>query len=90
MNIKILEETKNRLYFELEGQGHSFCNMLRGELLNDEQVKIATYSIEHPLISHPKFIIETQGKEPRKALADAANRVASMADKLKKEFASLK
>lgn len=86
MEVKIIEEKKNRLSFELKGQGNTFCNLLKDELWNDKHVTIATYTIKHPLIGIPFMIVETDGKKPRQALADAAERIANKVDKLKKEF----
>jgi len=87
MEIKVLENKKNRVVFEIEGEDHSFCNVLKKELLNDEHVKIATYAIEHPLISKPKMILETDGEEEvSKALKEAAKRVGKKAEKFKEEF----
>jgi len=87
MEIKILENKKNRAVFEIVGEDHTFCNALKKELLNDEHVKIATYAIEHPLISQPKMIVETDGEEEvSKALKEAAKRVGKKAEKFKEEF----
>jgi len=86
MEIKVIEEKKNRLSFELKGHGNTFCNLLKDELWNDKHVSIATYTIKHPLIGIPFMIVETDGnKTPRQALAGAAERIANKADKLRKE-----
>ena len=68
MEIKILEEKKNRIVFELPGQSHTLPNALRKELWNDSHVKNAAYAIEHPLIGCPKFVLETDGADPKKTL----------------------
>ena len=87
MEIKILEEKKNRLVIEIKGEGHAFCNALKKELWNDSHVKIAAYKIEHPMIGIPTLIVETDGKEsPKKALAEAAKRLGREADKFKTAF----
>ncbi len=87
MEIKVVEETKNKLIIELKGETHTFCNALKKELWNDSHVKIAGYNIAHPLVGTPKIIVETDGKEtPKKALTEAAKRLGSKAEKFKKEF----
>lgn len=87
MEIKVLEQKKNRIKFELEGEDHSFCNSLKKELLNDNKVKVATYAIAHPLISSPQMIVETDASEDViKALRDAAKRLGKRADKFKSDF----
>jgi DNA-directed RNA polymerase subunit L len=91
MEIKVLESDKKRMVFELKGSDHTFCNALKKELNNDESVNVATYSIEHPLIGIPKFIVETDGKKaPQKAIADAAKRLESLNGKFLTAFKNLK
>ena len=87
MELKILEDKKNKMVFELKGENHTFCNALKSELWNDKHVKIAGYNIAHPLIGIPKFIVETDGKEsPKKALKGAAKRLKDVSDELKNAF----
>ena len=87
MELNILEDKKKRLVFEIKGEDHTFCNVLREELTNDEAVSIAAYNVSHPLIGIPKFIIETNNdKEPRKALKDALSRLHKKNDSLAKQF----
>ncbi len=83
MELTVLEETKTRMVFELKGEDHTFCGVLKDQLNQDKDVKVATYSVDHPLIGCPRFILETSGKEPRKAVTDALG-------KLKKTFAAFK
>lgn len=84
MELVVIEETKTRLVFDLKGEDHTFCNLLKTELNEDKDVKVATYAIEHPLLAVPRFIVETaSGKTPRKAVSDALGR-------MKKTFASFK
>ena len=87
MKIKIIEDKKNKLIFESEGLGHTFCNILKKELWNDSHVKVATYSILHPLVSKPKMIVETDGSgTPKNALLAAVQRLKRVSEKFKKEF----
>ena len=87
MDIKIVEEKGKRLEFEIN-ENVSFLNVLKNELLNDENVKVATYFVKHPLVGKPKMIIEAD--DPRKALNSAVTRLkklnAKFADDVKKEI----
>ena len=84
MEIKILEEKKNRLYFEIPGAGHTLCNALKTELNNDEHVKVATYAVRHPETSNPKMIVETDSdSEPKKAIQSAIQRLKKNNDKFR-------
>ena len=75
MEIHVLEKSAKKMIFTIKGADHTLCNPLKRELYNDPAVKNASYTIDHPLIRVPKFIIETSGKTPDKALIDAAKRL---------------
>lgn len=90
MEIKILEESKNKLVFELPGQSHSFSNALRKELWNDDHVKVAAYTIEHPQVGQPRFVLETDGEDVKKTLKAAAKRVIKALEKVKDEAKKVK
>jgi len=76
METKILEESKDSLKVEIQGEDHTLANALRKELWSDSHVKITGYNIEHPLIGNPVLIVETDGKEePKKALVSAVERL---------------
>ena len=87
MEIKILDDKKNKMIIEVKGADHTLCNVLKTELWNDKHVKIATYSIRHPQISVPQVIVETDGEEsPRNALINAVQKMHKTNEKFKKEF----
>ncbi|MBI3027075.1 DNA-directed RNA polymerase subunit L [Candidatus Woesearchaeota archaeon] len=89
MEVKILDDKKNRLIIEVKDADHTLCNAMKAELLEDKHVKIATYSIKHPQISQPQMIVETDGDEsPRNALINAVQRLQKINAKFKKEFNS--
>lgn len=89
MEFIVLEESKNRLEFQLKDETHTFCNALKEELLNTKGIIIATYKIDHPLVGIPQFLIETKGTEPRKALKSALNSLKKKADEFKKDISKL-
>ena len=75
MEIKVLEKSKTKLGFNLIEEGHALCNSLKKELWNDKEVNVSGYFIEHPSVGMPTFVVESKGKEPIKALEDAAKRL---------------
>jgi len=89
MEINILEESGKRMMFELKGENHSFCNVLKEALWKVKGVEVASYRIEHPLVGVPKFLIETKGIEPREALKKALTEVKKLSKDFKKEVAKL-
>jgi len=90
MEINIIEDKKKRLVFELKGEGHTLCNALREELWNDKSVTVSAYNISHPIIGVPKFIIETDDKDPKKALKDAITRLKKRNSDLSKEVSKVR
>lgn len=84
MEIKILEETKNRIKIEIKDESHTLLNALRDELWNSKDTKVAGYRLEHPLISNPVLVLESEDK-PRNVLLETINRLK----KRNKEFRDL-
>jgi DNA-directed RNA polymerase subunit L len=89
MEINVLEESKKRMVFELKGETHTFCNALKEALWKVPGVDIASYTIEHPLVGIPKFILETKGIEPREALKKAVAELRKKGKEFKKEVGKL-
>ena len=79
MNLKVLQRSKNELRLEIQGEGHTFCNLLQYILLQDKGVEIAGYDVPHPLIFNSILYIRTKRESsPEKALARALTKVGEM------------
>lgn len=89
MEFKVLEESKQKLVFELKGETHTFCNLLKRELQHHKEVKLVSYRIDHPLIGIPRFILETKGIEPRKVLKAALSSLRKNAEEFSREVSKL-
>jgi len=90
MELKVIEKNKKRLVFDLVGADHTFSGALKKELWNDKAVKISAYNIEHPLIGVPRFIVETEDKDPEKALLDAVKRLEKKNESFLEDFKKIK
>jgi len=90
MEIKILEEKKGRLVFNIEGDGSTIANMLKKELWNDEHVKASGFNVEHPLINVPTFVLETDGADPKKTVSAALKRIGKQVEKFRDEAKAIK
>lgn len=85
MELAVLEETKTKMVVELKGEDHTFCNLLKNELWNDDKVHVSTYVMNHPSIGVPRIHLETaSGRAPRDALLDAAKRMGKNVEAFKK------
>lgn len=73
--VNVIENKKHRLVFEIIGEDHTISNLLREELWNDEDVKVAAYKIPHPLKGNPKFIVETKQGSALEAVEKAISRL---------------
>jgi len=86
MEIKVIENKKNTMIVEID-ESPAFCNALKKELYADKHVKAASFNVEHPLVSKPKVIVETDGKEaPSDALKKAASRLKKQSKEMKAAF----
>lgn len=91
MKINVLESTNKKLTFVLEDAEHTFCNALKDELRSNDSVNVASYTISHPLVGKPKFIIETSGSEkPKDALDKAISGLKKKNSAFLKAFQSMK
>ena len=76
MDVVVIEEKKDSLVVDLPGLDHTVCNSLKKELYQDAAVKEATYTISHPLIGTPRFLVHTDGKvAPKTAIKNAIKRL---------------
>ncbi len=91
MNVKILKRTPDEMRLEIEGEGHTFCNVLQKALLEDETVETASYDIPHPLVSNPIVYVKMKEKRkpekrPETALKDAAEKIKNQTKDFRVSF----
>jgi DNA-directed RNA polymerase subunit L len=85
MKINVLKKTENELKIEVEGAGHTLCNLLQRKLLEDENVDMAGYDIPHPLASNPVIYVRTKGGvTPEEALLKAVNKLLEISEEFGK------
>lgn len=81
------EETpKNVMKFEIEGEDHTFANILVDTLQDMKEVKIAQYDVKHPKISSPDIYLETkEKKKPNEVLKKATDQIKETIEELQKQ-----
>ncbi len=79
MRVKVLKKTSEELKLEVEGAGHTLCNLLQKRILEDASVDLAGYDIPHPLASGAIVYIRTKGKaKPEDILKHAIERARDL------------
>jgi DNA-directed RNA polymerase subunit L len=87
MQLKVLKKTSQELKLEIEGEGHTLCNLLESVLLEDDNVEFASYHMPHPLISNTIITIRTNKKlKPEDALKTACEKVLQRGRELNDVF----
>ena len=87
MKAKVLKKTSNELKLEVEGAGHTLCNLLQKRILEDEHVDLAGYDVPHPMASSAVVYVRTKGKaKPEEVLKQAAERARELNKEFAKEF----
>ena len=87
MKVKILKRTSNELKIEVEGIGHTVCNLLQKRLVEDENVALAGYKVPHPLASNPIIYVRTKGDvSPEEALRKTVNKTREINKEFGKEL----
>ncbi len=90
MELRVIEKTDEELRIEIAGEDHTFMNVLKGVLLETENVSAATYDMNpeqsggqtDPVLS----ITTTGGLDPLDALGEAAASVRETTDEFTAAF----
>ncbi len=90
MELRVIEKSEEELRIEIAGEGHTFMNVLKGTLLNSEEVVAATYDVNpeqsggqtEPILS----VKTTEGADPLDVLEEAAGDVGEKSDDLRSAF----
>jgi DNA-directed RNA polymerase subunit L len=76
MELRVTESTDNELSIEIAGEDHTFMNVLKGALLEHDDVSAATYDVNPEQSggqTEPILTVKTEGSvAPLDALEEAA------------------
>jgi DNA-directed RNA polymerase subunit L len=88
MKVSVLKRSPNELRIELEGVGHTLCNLLQKQLLEEKGVDMAGYDVPHPLTPNSIIYIRTKGTvKPEKVLRDALEKARETNKEFSRELA---
>lgn len=87
MKVKVLSKTSNELKLEVEGVGHTLCNLLQKRILEEENVDLAGYDIPHPMTAQAIVYVRTKGKaKPEDVLKHSVARARELNSEFGKQF----
>jgi DNA-directed RNA polymerase subunit L len=90
MELRVIEKTDEELRIEIAVEDHTFMNVLKGELLETDNVAAATYDVNPEQSggqTDPVLSITTEGGlDPLDALATAAESVRAATDEFADAF----
>ncbi len=86
MEIKVLENEKHRLHFEMIGETHTLANLITKELWNDDDITVSGYNLKHPQTAHVSLLIETSKKDPKKILLETLAALKKRETEFKTQF----
>lgn len=83
MEVKLIEKKPEKWKLEIRGETHTLLNLLRENCWKSGADQ-ASYMIEHPYLSQPKFIISA--KNPKKVLISSAQKIINDTKELENEL----
>jgi DNA-directed RNA polymerase subunit L len=88
VNLKILKKSADVVDIEFEGESHTLLNLLRAELLTNENVVMATYDAKFPTMTNPIFHLKIKNEDPLDAMRAAASKIVERCSEFKAKFAT--
>ena len=89
MKVNVLKRSKGLMKVEVEGEGHSFGNLMQETLLEDKTVDWAGYDQPHPLFRQSIITVRMKGEaQPDKALDRASKKIRSDIQEFVEKFSS--
>jgi DNA-directed RNA polymerase II subunit RPB11 len=91
MEVQVVKKEDNEELLRIEGEDHTLANLLCAELYQDEAVRSASYTLDHPLTGAILLHLRTEGKSPEKVIVSITEHLIKKLQELKREAqASLK
>ncbi len=78
MELRVIDKSEAELRIEVAGEDHTFMNVLKGALLEADDVAAATYDVNPEQSggqTEPILTVKTESGDPLDALEDAADAI---------------
>ncbi|NIO44112.1 MAG: DNA-directed RNA polymerase subunit L [Candidatus Aenigmarchaeota archaeon] len=82
MNVKVLEDKKEKLLLEFEDETETITNLLATQIWNEKGEAAAVR--DHPFIENPKLVVI--GRNPKRLLTKASTALEEQCDEFKEKF----
>ncbi len=86
MKMDVIKSGKDFAEFRLEGERHTFPNLLKHKLLASKDVELVSYILDHPTDKGARFVLKTDGKSPKKVFEEAVKEIESDLDDFDKKM----
>jgi DNA-directed RNA polymerase subunit L len=89
LKVNVLKRNKGLLKVEVEGEGHSFGNLMQETLLQDKSVDWAGYDQPHPLFRQSIITVRMKSEaQPDKALDRASKKIRADTEEFVEKFSA--
>jgi DNA-directed RNA polymerase subunit L len=86
MEFRVLDRDKNAIKLEIDGSDDTVIYPLINELLKDEDVSEAKYSVGHPDLDKPVLYVRTKKGKPQSAIKKASDNLMGQFREARKLF----
>ena len=86
MKIEVIKNEKDFVEFRMDGERHTFPNLLKQKLLGSKDVEFVSYILDHPTDKSARFALKTAGRSPKKVLEEAAKEIEEELDDFDKKM----
>jgi len=86
MEFRVIDRDKNAVKLEIDGPDDTVIYPLINELLKDEDVSEAKYSVGHPDLDKPVLYVKTKKGKPKAAIKKASDSLAGKFREARKLF----
>ena len=86
MMVKQLRLEDKMIEIMIEGEGHTFLNILTKMIQNNPEVNFTAYRIDHPHISHPRLVVSVSEGTPIEAIIEATKQLEEKSQEFIEKF----
>ena len=86
MMVKQLRLEEKMIEIVIEGEGHTFLNILTKIIQENPEVSFAAYRIDHPQISHPRLVVSVSEGTPFEAIMEATKQLEEKSQEFIEKF----